>query len=156
MNFFARKATEHDLIALCTLAEDFVRETKWGYTFSLDSAKNSFLNYIYCDETDVLVVVNETGIIFGLALVALDHEFHNERIGYVSKFYIAPEGRGMSAGRVLASACCDWFDNHDCITSHATQTGNIGQDKAFENLLSKFGFTSFGNSLVRECANVKI
>ncbi len=149
-----RPANIYDIANLCTLAQQFVIENKWDYTFSKENAERSFYNYMFSGETDVFVC-DLDGVLVGFALVAIDVDFHNEKMGYVSKFYVCKEHRGKSIGRKLIEYCCEWFDKHGCVTSHATETGNIGENKLFSNLLKKYRYKFCGESLVREL-NVKV
>lgn len=84
-------------------------------------------------------------------MVAWDYEFSEERIGYVSKFYIDRKFRGTKTARLLTRTISEWMDLMGCVATFATATANIETDKGlFENLFSKFGFKSCGKTIVRE------
>ena len=140
-----RLARVKDIDDLLPLARKFVSESAWGFEYSEADSTNTFLAYIQNPDTDVLYVEGFKGF----ALVAYDQDFCTQRIGYISKFYIAPDARRTEAGRKLTEACTAWFDHHGCFLSFVTDTANIKQGHAFKNLMAKYGYRVCGDTLCR-------
>jgi hypothetical protein len=138
-----RIAVPEDIQKISGMVEEFIKESGWGWTYNEEKTQTSLFNYMGNEETIVLLSPN------GFAILAFDEDFHDERIGYIQKFYISKSGRKTQEGRELTAASCGWFDFHKCIKSFATDTAFIQQGKAFVNLMSKFGFKECGQTLVR-------
>ncbi len=141
-------ASYYDIPVLLQLVEEFIKESGWGWTYDKGKSIAMLESYIDSDECAVLLI--ESDIPAGFAMVAYGDEFHVERLGYLSKFYVSPHARQSGAGRMLAEACSQWFDCHECKVSFLTSTANINQDKLFENLFKKKGFSVCGNVMSRE------
>lgn len=139
------RVTNADLVL--PLIKEFVEESSWGWTYNENNSRQSIQLYIENPETDVFLALHDEPA--GFAIVAYDEEFHDERIGYISKFYISKRYRKTRAGRELARATALWFDFHNCRKSFATDTANVGEGKAFINLMGKYGFHPCGETLVR-------
>lgn len=142
-----RIAKLSDLKELLGLAEEFVNESNWAWSYSIRRSAAKLLSYIQDEECDI-IVVDDQGL-KGWAMIAFDEEFHDENVGYICKFYISKESRGTTAGRELIEACNKWFEGHNCKAIFATATANIGEGKAFTNLLSKYNYKVCGDTLAR-------
>lgn len=142
--------TEKDIEQLGLLAQSFINESLWPYTYSKEISDNRFRLFFYNEDTDV-ILVEKNGIVIGAAEVAYDHEHSVERVGYLCKFYISPAGRKTSAGARLIKACNDWFDKNGCVNTFATATAHIPElGRAFNNLLEKNGYEVCADTLVRK------
>lgn len=140
-------ATKADIPKILPLIIDFISESGWKLKYNGKNSREFLERYIDSDECDVLFI--EDGAPIGFAIVAFDNEFHDERFGYVTKFFIAKEARGTVSGRMLAECMCRWFDHHGCTDTFATSTAMIGEDRLFINLMGKYGFRECGATLVR-------
>lgn len=144
---FLSPERSHDLLPLI---KQFMEESHWGWKYNEKRSVQTILNYTTCSETCIIVVTDENGSFAGFAMLAYDVDFSEEKVGYISKFYISPQFRKTLAGRTLAVACSCWFDSIGCVDSFATKTANIkGQDNMFMNLLGKYGWKPCGETLVR-------
>lgn len=140
----------HEAERLLPLIEGFMAESQWNWTYNKERSLQTIFNYTNSSETCIIVVTDEDGFFAGFAMLAYDVDFSDEKIGYISKFYISPKFRKTLAGRTLAISCAYWFDSIGCIDSFATKTASInGQDNAFMNLLGKYGWSPCGETLVR-------
>jgi L-amino acid N-acyltransferase YncA len=147
--FSVQMAGEYDIPQILPLMQDFAEESAWGFTYNAQNAVVLLYNYMTSPETSVLIVRRNSEVV-GWAMLAYDNEFHNERVGYLSKFYIAKAARGTTAARMLAHAATHWFDSMNCHESFATATAQIeSEGNAFSNLLSKFGYRESGATLSR-------
>lgn len=138
---------------------DFLQLTK---TFIDESALNLTYNqarsmeYLYSlinDAESAIFIQYHNDKPVGGAIANASREFHDEALGYLVKMYVLPEARGTTVGRSLAQEITDWFDHMGCVMSYASATAAIGQDKAFINLLGKYGFKPNGEVLIRQLGN---
>lgn len=134
---------------LLPLINEFMAESQWAWTYNPRNSLGTILNYTTNPETDIIIVKTGDHVLCGFAMLAWEKDFSDERIGYVSKFYISEKFRKTKAGRMLAQACCAWFDYNNCKASFATSTANIGEHNAFNNLMAKYGFKPCGDTLAR-------
>ena len=145
-----RSLPPEDSLQLLPLIEEFMAESAWGWTFNAKNALETTLNYTTNPETVIIIVKTGDHELCGFAMLAFETDFSDERVGYVSKFYISQKFRKTKAGRMLADSCAAWFDYNKCVDSFATRTANIEtQDNAFQNLMGKYGFKPCGDTLVR-------
>lgn len=134
----------HDLL---DIAQTFVGESGWGWTYSESNSQEQFERYIDSPMADVIgVFVNRR--LAGCALVVSGQEFVMEEVCFLAKFYIHSWARGTQAARALARAVVEWADEMQSDAIFATATANIGEGKAFENLLAKQGFRAAGQTMV--------
>lgn len=141
--------SNEDVLSVIYLAEQFHAELQWPYTFSIERSAQRIQGYRHNPDTDLLVAEIDGRIVAG-AEVAFDYEYSIERVGYLSKFYVSPEGRRTTVGVRLIRACNEWFDDKGCVNSFATATANIPElGKAFDNLLVRNGWEVCANTLVR-------
>lgn len=131
------------------LIKEFMDESEWGWTYNETNCLQTILNYTTNPETVIIVVKTGDHALCGFAMLAFENDFSDERVGYVSKFYISKKFRKTTAARLLNESCCAWFDYHGCVHSFATSTANIGETKAFNNLMAKQGYKECGQTLVR-------
>ena len=143
-----RQAIFSDILPLLKIVKAFIDESNWGWKFNEENSLKILYNYMNSDESCVLVPVDRN--IVGFATIAFDDEFHDERLGYISKFYVTKEARGTGAGRALIAACDAWFKANKCDSAFATSTANIGEGALFKNLLFKNGYAVAGESLTRK------
>ena len=145
----SRRAKVSDIQSLLPLVQEFVAESAWGWEYDAEQAKNTLHAYTTNDET-VVVFIEENGAPVAFAMLAFDNEFHKERIGYVSKFFVSKAGRKTGAARMLVDCANTWFDLMGCVNVFATATANIKTEgKSFNNLMAKFGYKDCGETLVR-------
>lgn len=146
-----RKATLQDKAAFLALAEQFVRESGYGWTFSLPIAAHTFHQILDSEEHEIFVAEEGDDIGAGI-IVAHDRDYCLERLGYVVKFYVSPGFRGTTAGRELVVAADIWFIQHDVWAAFVTSTANIGaaQGRQFENLFAKFRFIPCGPTMLKD------
>ena len=128
--------------------EEFINESNLPITYSKYNSIKYLANLLGDMGTKILVVSTALGPA-GFAIIGYDNEFHEERFGYVSKFYIRKQHRGTEAGRLLTESMCKWFDENECVTSFATATAGIQEDQLFINLLRKYNFLQGGTVLTR-------
>lgn len=145
----ARKSTINDLPELVKLGQEFMDETRWGWTYSPDNALRSYYTHITHPECDIIQVNDENGVLLGAAMVSIENDFQVENVGDINEFYVSAKARGTGASRVLMQALCDWFDEMKCINVFVKATANVGNDQAFINLFNKYGFKVFSQVLVR-------
>lgn len=135
--------------SLLQMAKEFIEESDWGWTYDAHASISTFHHYMHADDCALLIALID-GAPCGLATIAHDSEYHHERIGIVSKFYMRKQARKTRAAREMLRAIAAWFDIMGCTHSFATATANIPTEgKAFSNLFKKFGFTPCGEALVR-------
>jgi len=139
-----RIATLDDMPELLQFAQNHIAESDWGYHYNEQRAIASFDKYITCDETDVLLYEGK-----GHAIVAWDDEFHDERLGYILKFYVSPEARGKGVSRELMGACNAWFDHYGCEETIVTDDFGKNGNKIFKNLAAKYNYHPNGEVLIR-------
>lgn len=143
-----RKATINDLPRLIEIAEQFLNESNWDWTFNKENAVKTFYTSIMHPECDT-IVSEKDGKIEGLCIVSYEQDFTDEKIGDIVEYYVTPEGRGTGLSRELLQGVCEWFDGYECKNVFVKATANIGKDAAFINLFNKFGFNVFSKVLVR-------
>lgn len=144
-----RIATVDDLPELIKLGEMFCKESGWGWTYSEENALRSFYTAMVHPEMEIIVSVNEDGNMVGVCMVSTENDFQVQTVGDIMEFYVSKDGRGTGVGRELLKYACDWFDERGCVNVFVKATANIGLDKAFINLFSKYGFKVFSSVLVR-------
>lgn len=137
-------ATLNDIPLLLELAKEHIAESDWDYHYNEQKARASFYKYIMCNETDVLLYEDK-----GHAIVAWDDEFHDERLGYILKFYISHSARGKGASRELMKACNEWFDHYGCEETIVTDDFGKNGSKIFKNLAAKYNYHPNGEVLIR-------
>lgn len=141
-------ATLNDLPTLLKLAQRHISESDWNYTYNENKAIASFVKYIESKESDVLLLGDK-----GLAIIAYDDEFHDERLGYIMKFFIDPTVKG--AGRQLMDACDAWLEIHGTQEDVATDSFGPKGNKLFKNLMAKYDFFPSGEVLTRRKKHVQ-
>lgn len=142
-----KRAKTPQIVHILPLVESFVKESAWDWEYDKQASIDTLKDYISNEDADVFLAI-DGGDIVGFALVAYDCEFHSDKIGYVTKFYMKERGTPLS--RELVKNCCSWFDANECDDSFATATANIDSEgKAFSNLMGKFGFKDCGQTMVR-------
>lgn len=146
-----RRLSFETAASLLPLIQEFMSESQWGWTYNEKRALQTIFNYTNSEETIIIVSIADEGQISGFAMLAYDVDFQDEKVGYISKFYISKKFRGTQAARSLRDACKAWFDYEGCIHSFVTKTAAIDskQDAAFLNLMSKGGWAPCGETLVR-------
>lgn len=143
-----RMATIDDLPLLVEMGRVFCKESGWNWTYSEENAVKTFYTAITHPEMDV-VITKKDGELLAACIVAFENDFQVEPVGDIVEFYVSPESRGTGASRELLKAVCDWFDAYKCVNVFVKATANIGNDQAFINLFSKYGFKVFSSVLVR-------
>lgn len=143
-----KKSQLKDIPHLVGLAKDFLEESKWDWTFSEANALQSF-NMGVTHPDCAVFHVEQNGEILGFCAVSFENDFYVERQGDIIEFYISKPLRGTQAARMLLKEVCQWFDDNECKNVFVKALGNIGEDGAFVNLFSKFGFKVFSQVLVR-------
>lgn len=146
-----RPATNQDIPELLMLAETFIKESQWKYTYNKERSTDAFISYID-DPLGAAIVADDDGL-HGLCLVFIGYEFFDEPCCYISKFYVRKESRGIGLGRALMRSAVKWADDNGCVDTTVTAQAHIGQDQLFINLCRKFGFREDGTALVRLCRN---
>ncbi len=136
-----------DLTALLDVAQRFIAESGWGWSYDEAASRAQFERYIESDSADVLGVFDGDDLA-GVALVVAAQDFVAEPVCFVAKFYILPWARGTRAGRALADGIVTWARTEGVQAVFATATAAIGADKQFENLLAKQGFRPAGATMV--------
>lgn len=126
----------------------YVQESAYDVTYDPEQAQLHFWKMI--NDPDSRIFVNYEGDnLRGFAVVQKDRECVVEYIGLIMRFYVLPNYRGSSCARELMQECNDWFDTNNCKYCIATSSFSTTQHKAFENLVRKFGYQLFGNTLIR-------
>ena len=147
--YSVRPASQKDLPVFVEIARRFTAESRLPYQFSLENTVAAFDYFRNHDGAAILIVEGAKGPAGG-AIVAVDWFFVRRPAGILVKFFIMPGHRRTLAGRTLARACADWFDDRGCVDSWATITANIGQDAAFQALMGKVGFEPVAPTLRRQ------
>lgn len=140
-----RPATNDDIPALIELARDFVAESAYGYTFSAENTERAFRFYI--EDPYSAVVVTDDCLAGWIAFVA--HEYIQEPVCYVAKFYIHPDIRNAGIANALMAKLTEWADSYGCVDTFATATAGVGADEAYVALCQKHGFEPVGQTLRR-------
>lgn len=139
---------ENVIQGLIELTVKFCSESDYEWPVSVKNTRKTFWQLMHADEWEVIYWESD-GIIKGAATVCKTNEFHENYIGYIHKFYVAPEYRKSKVGLGLMIRCARWFDDNNCSLSFVTLTANIGRDAAFKKLLQRFGYTSQGECMGR-------
>lgn len=157
-----REATSRDLGALLAVAQAFVAESGWGWTFDARASAATFGHAIAAPNGAVLVAeAPGAPALAGAAVVQHETDFVAERQGHVVKFYVAAwargrsfagaDGRATSAGRALRDACDSWFAANGVRIAFACPTAMLGPraDRLFVTLFAKIGFAEMNGILVK-------
>lgn len=131
------------------LAKTFIEESNYNLTYSIENSLSYFGSVIEDENQEAIVAVNSNDKVVGGVIVAKVTEWHVESFGYLLKMYVHPDYRNTSAAAKLLKAACKWFDERNCVQCFATSTANIDRDKAFESLMSRYGFYPAGPTLIR-------
>ncbi len=144
-------ANHADLDGLMGLADTFIDECTWDFDFNIGAAKAHFQLYLEHQDTEILVCKHDSQIL-GLVMVAASMEFHSLPLGYVSKFYVTPDGRGTPASKLLMAEMRSWFKKRSVCYTFATATAGLSQrdQRAFILMMKRSGFTEAGPVLVKE------
>lgn len=148
MNIRHKEYTDRYISDTLLCVEEFIKESGYELTYSY---KNSidYITGLIMDESCGGIVIYLDNEVAGFATFGYDTEFHNERFGYLMKFYVRKQYRGTTVGRKLIEEITKWFDANNCIESFATSTAAIGEDQQYVNLLSKYGYSTCGRTLKR-------
>lgn len=140
----------NDMEALTCLGEEFIKESKWGFTFDKEVCQNQMMGYMLSDSA-AIIAVKVDGILAGGAILMAQQDLCLEKLGYIHKFYISPTYRRTLAARSLTRKCTEWFDLQDCFISFTTATGHVDQASicAYTNLMSKYDYSLCGPTLCR-------
>jgi len=131
-----------------TVAKTFIQESQHPVTYSPEGL--AYVWRVFNDPNSAILLNYQNDEIAGVAIVTRSTDFCAEYMGYLIKFYIMPSGRKTRAARELMQEVVQWFDTNECVTSFGSAAAGIGQDQAYINLLSKFGYKELGRAMVRE------
>ena len=143
---------DNRVIDIVNLGEEFHKESLYskelGMTYSSLHAYNTLFGAIH-DPNSAIMVDYTDNVLNGAAIVQKVREYHDEYMGYLSKFYVNPKSRQSRSGFRLFQDCVDWFDKNDCKISFCTATADVGRNDAFVRLAEKFGYVSDGTGILR-------
>lgn len=105
--------------------------------------------FLFNNAQSDIIVSYDNDILAGFALIHKDELFSLRPVGLLNKFYVRKSFRGTQHGRLLTKECVGWFDDNGIIDSFVTSTAGIGENKQFENLFRKYGFTIIGSCMRR-------
>ena len=143
-----RLANIGDSGLIAVIAKIFISESAYGYTYS--EAETRRITHAYLTDPYHGVVLAEIdGQAAGIWIGAVIHEWANEPICYLTKFYILPWARGRGVADALMANFVKWADDNDCLDIFATSTANIGAGEAFQKLCEKHGFVPIGQTMMR-------
>ena len=149
-----RLAEESDIPAILGIAQTFVAESAYGYTYSQARSESIITAYLSDPYHAVVVAEGEQGLagirgLDGIWIGAIVHEWTNEPICYLAKFYVMPWARGKGVAKLLRDSFVRWADDNGCLDIFVTSTANIGAGPAFEKLFRGVGFVDCGQTLMR-------
>lgn len=140
-----RRAEEKDIPGIKKLAESFISESKYPYTYNEQVVEITIKTWLVCREAD-FIVAEENGEILGGFIIVHYPDWTPETTTYMVKFFVSPEARGLDVGRALAKEAVRLRRGIMFITS----TGGIDdrKDRMFENLFKREGFAECGKAFV--------
>lgn len=140
-----RIAVEADLYPLVEIAREGTEESSYSVEFNETNTTEFFWLYIYQNEVDIAVAIIDNKVV-GFVMMATSLEFHDKPFGYISKLWVAKEGRRSNAGRKLISSAIAWGKEKGCSHLFITATAELDktEQKMFENLMKKSGFLDGG------------
>ena len=136
------------------ISRRFVAETSYEVTFDESMARHHLGTYLSVPHLCILLG-EQNGIIVGGAMLALSYEFQSKPFGYVSKFFVLPEGRGLGIGRALVDAMLHWFTEKGASHVFVTATAGLSdlQQRLFVSLMKRHGFTDSGPVMCLKLGN---
>ena len=140
-----RMAEDDDLYPMVELAMNANADSNYALPFDVDNA----LAYTWAcmrSEGCATVVALLGDKIIGLVSMAVSLEYHEKPFGYMTKFWVLPEGKGTDASRQLMAALVEWASEHECTHIFATATAGLDPEsqQLFINLVKKSGFADIG------------
>lgn len=148
-----RVAEEKDLDGLCAMAKRFVGETELPLTYSEELSRKTFWQLIQRPGNSILLVWEEDDVLGGLVVGMVERDFCNEYGGFVLKFYVEKELRGLGVSQEMLER----FE-HEAVTKGATvlfasSTAGMGEtvEKLYVRLFEKQGYNVLGRVLIKEC-----
>lgn len=147
-----RSAEAKDLDALCGLAERFVGESDFNLTYSDEDSRQSFWSLIH-DDDEILLISDNDGAIGGIVLGMVGRDFCVETCGYVMKFYVEREFRGLGVSRELLDAFERAAVAKGATILFASATAGMGPrvERLYVRLFEHHGYNVLGRVLVKEC-----
>lgn len=146
-----RPANENDIQALCWMARRFVEESDLPFTYNYLNSYLTFHTYINSHECIVLVDEYEDELCGGI-MGALDADFVEEKVAYVTKMYVETEFRGLGTARDLVKAFEVEAKSRGASMIFASSTAGMGErvEKLFVRLFERYGFRQLGRVVVKE------
>lgn len=146
-----RPAVPDDLDALCSLGERFTEQSDLPLTYDYELARAQIWGYIYQQDA-ILLVADHNGVIAGAALGMVEREFCKEPMGYLNKFFIEAEFRGLGVSRDLLEAFDKEAKIRGAAVVFASATAGMGErvEKLYVRLFEKNGYKVLGRVLVKE------
>lgn len=146
-----RPAEAKDLDTLCGLAERFVGESDLNLTYSHEGTRQTFWSMIKNDDA-IILISDHDGAVGGVVLGMVERDFCLESCGYVVKFYVEEEFRGLGVSKELLDA----FE-HAAVAKGATilfasATAGMGSrvEQLYVRLFEHHGYNVLGRVLVKE------
>jgi len=138
--------TEGDISQLYALVESFCDLSSHDVTPCRVATESALWHYVLSAQSDIVVGYRDDKIV-GAGVVSCADEFHKERFGYISKFFVLPEYRQPRLIVLLMQRCMEWFDDRDCYKVFSSVTGAKESDGGYFRLLESFGFELSGDIL---------
>ncbi len=146
-----RNAVADDLNDLCAMAKRFVAESDLPFTYSDEASRRSFWHAIQNDDM-ILLVWADDDVIGGAVLGLVEQDFCYESMGYMLKFYVEQEFRGLDVSRELVRAFENAAARKGARIVFTSSTAGMGErvEKMYVRLFEKQGYNVLGRVLVKE------
>ena len=143
-----RLATPDDADLIADIARIFISESAYGYTYS-EANTRWIVNAYLTDPYHAVMIAEIDEHTAGIWIGCVVHEWTNEPLCYLNKFYVLPWARGKGVSDALMASFVKWADDNDCLDSFATATANVGGGRKFQELCQRHGFVSAGDTMMR-------
>lgn len=132
-----RRIVESDIPGLLTIGARFTEETDYGWVFDPVSAEHMVRQYLMLPGSAIFTDDEYRCI----SICDTESYFTVQKIGYISKFWVAPEHRNGRLSLELLKVSMDYLK--DCSDVFAAATANI-KGSSYGAFLTKRGFRDCG------------
>lgn len=145
--------TNDDVDALCKMARRFIEETDIPLTYSEEVTQKTLRSMLTRPYEAIGLVSDHDGVLGGAVLGIVEQDFCAERLGFIMKFYVEKEFRGLGVSDDLLTA----FENAAVALGarmiFASATAGMGTEaeKMYVRLFVRQGYNVLGRVLVKEC-----
>lgn len=151
-----REAQKNDLAHVSLLGSEFLEESNWLGTLTLDKDKiYSTLLHMYNDPNHILAVAfEEEGTSYkrlqGFTMWSLENPWTVEKIAIEILFYVNPEYRGKNVAKPLLDFAVNICENKGARMLYSSSTAGFDDDgrtaRAYNILLRRAGFKELSES----------